>query len=65
MNMGSEQGLERKKEGGALIRGEALIRDYMVPFIASWDQFLLLHFLDQRELQESSFVNPSNGFCRS
>ena len=30
MNMGSEQSLEGKKEGGALIRGEALIRDYTV-----------------------------------
>ena len=30
MNMESEQRLERKKEGGALIRGEALIRDYTV-----------------------------------
>ena len=30
MNMGFEQGLEKKKEGGALIRGEALIREYTV-----------------------------------
>ena len=30
MNMGCEQGFEKKKEGGALIRGEALIRDYTV-----------------------------------
>ena len=30
MNIGSEEALERKKEGGALIRGEALIRDYTV-----------------------------------
>ena len=30
MNMAFEQGLEKKKEGVALIRGEALIRDYTV-----------------------------------
>ena len=38
MNMAFEQGLEKKKRGGALIRGEALIRDYTVSIIMAEPQ---------------------------
>ena len=51
MNMGSEQGFEREKKRGALIKGEAPIRDYTVFNLLHNDRSLYLALRSAQNLK--------------